>query len=410
MGRGVQSPRAACSRIGRRPRAAGPSATARRTRSLRSSVDELGDRRLELRERPIPGRPEGSGARAGARLPVPRDDAGEDFRAADVHSIAFVAVMCCGYRNPPNGRLRGKAVPRLQRRAHKGKSSARKRDRTTYKSGGGGGGSEKPVVAPPRALAGRGSAGPGYAPRPLHPSRDLVGRRLPGRLERRCRREQAPPRRHDGRPPEAELAHLLLEHEHPAPRHRPLGERPAGTQLRPALGFDDVAPHRPEPPPARLSLDPARPARDDPRLRRPESECRDADRRPEARDRDCGCPLRARPPGQSRRRRRHGRVRVADRRGRRNHRERAGEHPVRQVRLPLLGDALRELERLALPEGRTAHERAPRAHLLSRPRQPAQPVRFGHQPGCASAAGSPAAMQARECPARSSGSRSAAAI
>src|SRR5438552_5746120 len=55
--------------------------------------------------------------------PVAGDDAGEDLRAAEVHSDRM-ARLHSGYRNPPHVRLRGEAVPRLSRRQGEGEGAA----------------------------------------------------------------------------------------------------------------------------------------------------------------------------------------------------------------------------------------------------------------------------------------------
>ena len=91
-------------------------------------------------------------------------------------------------------------------------------------------------------------------------------------------------------------------------------------------------------------------------------------------------------PGQSRRRRRLRCLHAADRRSRRHRRQRAAEHPLEPVRLSVLdADSLLAMAGVALPQGRAAHGRPPCAHLLARPREPAQPGRHRHQPRrCAS--------------------------
>ncbi len=286
------------------------------------------------------------------------------------------------YRVYKGGRTKGKVPLQNRDRAERDKP-----ERTTYRSGGGdGGGGGREVVRRPKSrwtwkrwtwvtllslfillviwsVAGYLSVSSGVsAANKRLPAGDGVG------------------------PREAELAVDLLGHEHLAARHRPLDKRPSRTKHRPALGLDDAAAHRSEPTPSRLPLDPARPARIDPGLRRAEGERCDADRRAEARNPHRRPALRSRSTGQPRGRRRHGVVRDAHRRGRRRRHQCPREHPLRQVRLSVLGVALLELARLALPQGRPAHERTPRTDLRPHPREPAQPGRLRHQPGCTSAA------------------------
>ena len=242
--------------------------------------------------------------------------------------------MSSGYRNPPNGRLRRKAVPRLQGRSHEGKGAARAaiaraEDRKTYRSGGGSGNGRQVTRRPQLALDVE-ALDVGDAARASSSCSSIWS--IAGYLSVSSGVSDANKRLPANAIPvlqEAELAAHHLGHEHPHARHRPLDERPGRPELRPALGLDDAAAHRSGPPSPRLSLDPARPARVDPRLRRAEGQRRDADRRPEARDPDRRRPLRAGPAGQSRRRHRHGVVRAVDRRGRRHRHQRAGERSSR---------------------------------------------------------------------------------
>src|SRR4051812_18066046 len=98
--------------------------------------------------------------------------------------IAWVAFILSGYRNPPDGRLRRKAVSRLQGRAHERQSAARE---------------PRPAHLPEqRKWQGRRWGQPGRPPAPqrvdveapdvgdppraLRLPRDLVGRGLPVRL------------------------------------------------------------------------------------------------------------------------------------------------------------------------------------------------------------------------------------
>src|SRR5579884_938108 len=328
--------------------------------------------------------------------------------------IACVALISSGYRNPPNGRRR-QAVPRLQGRPHQGKGAAadgrrgaqaeraaRRRDRT---------------VRPPRAhrlprRRGRRRPPGRQAPealdlealdlgdaararRPLH----RVGRcRLLLGPQRRRRREQAAAGRGDGRAREAELAARLDRDEHPPARHRPFDQRAGGTEHGRAFRFDDAAPYRPEPAPARLPLDPTRPARGDPRLRRAEDQCGDAARRAEARDRDRRRPARLGPEGQPCRRRRLRDVPEPRRRRGRDRHQRAGEHPLEPLRLSVLdAGPLSALEGLVLPQGRSAPERAPGADLLADPREPARSVVHRLHASAEPAAGDAGdALEARE--------------
>ena len=61
-----------------------------------------------------------------------------------------------------------------------------------------------------------------------------------------ARRERAPADGRRRRAAQAERAAAEQLDEHPAARHRPLEERAAGPQLRPALRLDDAAAHRPD--------------------------------------------------------------------------------------------------------------------------------------------------------------------
>ena len=83
-----------------------------------------------------------------------------------------------------------------------------------------------------------------------------------------------------------------------------------------------------------------------------------------------------RPAGQPHRRRRLPELRAADRRARRREDRRARADRLEPVRLPVPdAGTLPALERLALRRGRADDERPPRARLLPRPREPAQPCR-----------------------------------
>src|ERR671932_663993 len=224
---------------------------------------------------------------------------------------------------------------------------------------------------------------PGPARRPL---RRVVGSRLPLVLRRRGRGEQARQPRDGSRARLAERPPALALDGHPAPGHRPL-ERER-TRGRPALGLDHARPHRPGPPPNRLPLDPARPARADSRPRRQQDQRRVPDRRAGARDPD-DPPLHG-PAREPRRHRRLRELQAADRRRRRHHDRRAGEDPLEPLRLPVREPgALQPLARLALPEGEAAHERPARAHLLADPGEPPEPVRERRDPGGAAAARRP---------------------
>ena len=140
-----------------------------------------------------------------------------------------------------------------------------------------------PPAPPPLGVEAR---APRRRPAAARPPRDLVVRRLPVRAQRRRSRAQTAAGGDGVRAHAPGRADPRLADEHPAARHRPRHERPGGPQLRRALRLDDAAARRPEAAPPRLPLDPARPPRDDSRLRRPEDQRRDADRRAEARDPD----------------------------------------------------------------------------------------------------------------------------
>ena len=155
----------------------------------------------------------------------------------------------------------------------------------------------------------------------------------------------------------------------PAARHRPLARRVA--KRRPALRLDHAPTHRSRPRAALLPLDPARPARRDPGLRGEQDQHRVPGRRAPAR--------RAhrrrvhRHPGQPPRGGELRRVQGPDRQDRRNRRHRQRPDPL-QVRLPLRQRGpLRSLAGLALRQGQSAPERPPRAHLLARSQEPAEP-------------------------------------
>ena len=201
------------------------------------------------------------------------------------------------YRVYKGGRTKGK-VPL--------KGGAAKGERKTYRSG-----AQRrqrrqrpPGRAPPEEELDVEALDVGLAARALHPAR-RSGRSpatCPSRAASRTRTSASPPM---SRPSSRSRTRCS------SPRARtsccsarPLEQRPTGTELGPALGLDDAAPYRSEPSPARVPLDPARPARVDPGLRRAEDQRGDADRRPEARRRDGGRALRLGPADQPRRRRR----------------------------------------------------------------------------------------------------------
>ena len=102
-------------------------------------------------------------------------------------------------------------------------------------------------------------------PRARRADRRLDGRGLPVRAQRRRRPRTgaSPPgttsalAQQNGLILDSPTNILLLGTDH-------ADERPVRTQHRRALGLDDAAAHRPEPPPAHVPLDPARPRRDDP--------------------------------------------------------------------------------------------------------------------------------------------------
>src|SRR5712691_8627836 len=112
-------------------------------------------------------------------------------------TIAWVAFMSSGYRNPPNGRLRREAVPRLQGRAHQRKGAAaqpRRRAAEAQDLPQRWRRRKRPPGRPPPDLTLDVEAlDVGDAARPLRIARDLVDCRLPLRVERRLGREQAAP-------------------------------------------------------------------------------------------------------------------------------------------------------------------------------------------------------------------------
>src|SRR5438270_9579930 len=290
-----------------------------------------------------------------------------------------------GYDTPPDG-ARREAVPRLPRRSgarggaapHEAGPARRHRRRGRPQP------LPRPLEAGPRAQAL--GLGPPDRRRPggaRRPPRRLVGRRLPLVLPRRERREQARPPGDEGGARLSERPPALTRDRHPAARHRPLELERASE--RPALGLDHARPHRPEPPPDRLPLDPARPARADSRPRRQQDQCRLPDRRARARHPDD--PPLHRPAGEPRRHRRLRELQAADRRRRRSRNHRAGEHPLEPLRLSVREPgALQPLARLALPQGGAAPERPARAHLLPDPGEPPEPVRERRDAGRAAAA------------------------
>src|SRR5437763_4862575 len=182
--------------------------------------------------------------------------------------IACVALMPSGYRNPPNGRLRREAVPRLQGRPRERQGAAeksrardaaarsldvseRRRRRVRLRP---------PGRAPPALRLDVEALDLGDAPDPRRAARDLVGRRLPLGAKRRQRCEQAALARHDVGAREAELAAPDLRHEHPAAWDGSLHERAARPKRRRARRLDDAAAHGSRPPPAGVPVDSARPA------------------------------------------------------------------------------------------------------------------------------------------------------
>ena len=181
-------------------------------------------------------------------------------------------------------------------------------------------------------------------------------------------------------------AALLDADDDPRPRHR--RRHATGPRGRPPLRLGDADPHRPRQAPARVPLDPARPPGRDPRPRDGQDQRRVPARRPGADAEDGQGPDRAR--RQPRRLRRLRPLQGADRRGRRDRRRRASADPLEPLRLPLRDRCpLPGVGRLAVREGRPAHERAAGAHLLEDPREPARPVRDRPRPGAPPAAGDP---------------------
>ena len=203
---------------------------------------------------------------------------------------------------------------------------------------------------------------------------------------------------------------LEPDHDPPA-RHRPLRQRAARPQRRPALRLDHAPAHRPGAPPPRLPLDPARPARDDPRprrVRRSTRRCRSAGRSSRSRRSTSSLGVSA---GQPRRDRRLQPVREAHRRRRRDRRQRAGEHPLEPVRLPVqdAGAQCQQWQGWRFHKGPTAHERAPGADLLAHPREPARPARTDFKRQHNQQQSMQATLTKLASPARSSRCRSAAA-
>ena len=151
----------------RRRRAPGRSATATpKPTAATDVVEQLGDRGLELGEdvllRVLRGRRARDGARRSRRARRPRR--GSSCRRGRLRS--HDCRLHSGYRNPPHGRLRGEAVPRLSRRPDEGQGAA-----ASAASARPGGPSAATAAAPARSSSGRraaavsGSAGRGAAGR-----------------------------------------------------------------------------------------------------------------------------------------------------------------------------------------------------------------------------------------------------
>ena len=130
----------------------------------------------------------------------------------------------------------------------------------------------------------------------------------------------------------------------------------------------------PEPAPAGVPLDPARPARRHPGPRHVQDQRRLPARRAGA-DAEDG-PRAHRPAAEPRRPGRLRRLPHRDRRARRRRDRRAEADPVEPVRLPVRDRrTLPAVAGLALREGEAEDERPAGADLLPRPREPARPVR-----------------------------------
>ena len=173
-----------------------------------------------------------------------------------------------------------------------------------------------------------------------------------------------------------------VEDDPPARDRHPAGQGPARTT---PLRLDDARAHRSRPSSPLLPLDPARPVRGHPRLRREPDQHVVPGRRRRARD-----PHGARVHGDRCRPRRDCRLPAlqgAHRLDRRHRHQRAPADQVQPLRVPVRRAALPDLGRLAVLEGPPAHGRPPRARLLANPRQPAGPVGERHHAVGAPAAG-----------------------
>ena len=189
----ARSRRAAGSRTRRRRRRAGRSATARRTDRADLVRQQLGNGGLELADDRCLRILRRRAFVPADDLPLARDDAGEDFRAADVDPDRDAWRSCPAgtvtrrmaasgekpYRVYKGGRTKGKVpLPSRERGTGGSGGGPDKPGRTVYRSGGGG--DERPPSS-----AGR-SAGWTWkrwtwvlARRALRPPHHLVGRRLP---------------------------------------------------------------------------------------------------------------------------------------------------------------------------------------------------------------------------------------
>ncbi len=219
-------------------------------------VEQLGDRGLELRERARPADSSDVVRSCRRRISPSRvTTPARIFVPPRSTPIACVPLTLSGYRNPPHGRPRGEAVPRLPRRTHE-------RGRCRVPGGGDG---KAPASS---AGAGRVRKRWGWKRWTLLAILALIVLlvvwSVAGYLSVRSGVVDANKRLAPGTTSvarEAERPDPRFADEHPPARHRSLGERAGRPEHRPALRLDDAAAHRPEPPPARLPVDPARPRR-----------------------------------------------------------------------------------------------------------------------------------------------------